>query len=92
MNKVVQRTCTGCNMKKDKKELIRIVFDKNENISVDETGKLPGRGAYICDSMECLEKAIKTKRLEKTLKTKINEKIYNDIRGVMIGRTDKKRG
>ncbi len=89
MKKIVQRTCTGCNAKKDKKELIRIVIN-NDGILVDETGKLPGRGAYICDNIECLEKAIKTKRLEKTLKSNIDEKIYNDIRGVMIGRTNKK--
>jgi len=89
MKKIVQRTCTGCNTKKDKKELIRIVIN-NEEILIDETGKLPGRGAYICDNIECLEKAIKTKRLERTLKSNIDEKIYNDIRGVMIGRTNKK--
>lgn len=88
MKKIVQRTCTGCNAKKDKKELIRIVIN-NEEILIDETGKLPGRGAYICDNIECLEKAIKTKRLERTLKSNIDEKIYNDIRGVMIGRTNK---
>jgi len=88
MKKIVQRTCTGCNAKKDKKELIRIVIN-NEEILIDETGKLPGRGAYICDNIECLEKAIKTKRLERTLKSNIDEKIYEDIRGVMIGRTSK---
>jgi len=89
MKKIVQRTCTGCNEKKDKKELIRIVIN-NDEILVDETGKLPGRGAYICDNIECLEKAIKTRRLERTLKSSIDEKIYKDIRGVMIGRTNKK--
>jgi len=90
MEKIVQRTCTGCNAKKNKRELIRIVIDKESKISLDETGKLPGRGAYICDNLECLEKAIKTKRMEKTLKSKIDEKNYNDIRGVMIDRTNKK--
>jgi len=88
MKKIVQRTCTGCNTKKDKKELIRIVIN-DDKILVDETGKLPGRGAYICDNIECLEKAIKTKRLERTLKSSIDEKNYNDIRGVMIGRSNK---
>lgn len=86
MKRIVQRTCTGCNSKKDKKELLRIVINSNKEILVDETGKIPGRGAYICDNIECLEKAIKTKRLEKTLKSSLDEKIYNDIRGVMIGR------
>ena len=60
-----QRTCMGCNEKKDKKDLIRIVKNKDNEILVDKTGKLNGRGAYICDSITCLEKAIKTKRIEK---------------------------
>lgn len=84
MKKIVQRTCNGCNAKKDKKKLIRIVINKENIISIDKTGKLPGRGAYICNNVQCLEKAMKTKRLEKTLKSKIDENIYNNIRGVMI--------
>lgn len=56
MKNVVQRMCMGCNTKKDKKELIRIVASKDGNITIDKTGKLSGRGAYICDSIECLEK------------------------------------
>ena len=79
-----QRTCVGCNAKKNKNELIRIVKDKNGNISIDKTGKAVGRGAYICDSVECLEKAIKSKKLEKVFETKISEEIYESLRGVMI--------
>jgi len=79
-----QRTCIGCNTKKNKNELIRIVKDKNGNINVDKTGKSAGRGAYICDNVECLDKAIKTKRLERTFEMKIEEEIYKDLRGVMI--------
>jgi predicted RNA-binding protein YlxR (DUF448 family) len=55
----------GCNSKKTKKELIRIVKDKQNNVSLDRTGKMEGRGAYICDEIKCLEKVIKSKRLEK---------------------------
>ena len=84
MKKIVQRMCMGCNTKKDKRELIRIVMDKDGNISIDKTGKLSGRGAYICDNIDCLEKIIKTKRLEKTLNTKIEDEIYNKLRGVII--------
>ena len=84
MKKIVQRMCMGCNNKKDKRELIRVVLNKNGEISIDKTGKLAGRGAYICDSIECLEKAIKTKRLEKCFDIKIDEKIYNELRGVII--------
>lgn len=84
MKKIVQRMCMGCNTKKDKRELIRIVMDKEGNISVDKTGKLSGRGAYICDDINCLEKVIKTKRLERIFETKIDEYIYKNLRGVII--------
>ena len=84
MKKIVQRMCMGCNNKKDKKDLIRIVLNKNGEITVDKTGKLEGRGAYICDSIDCLEKVIKTKRLERAFNTKIENQIYNKLRGVII--------
>lgn len=84
MKRIVQRMCMGCNEKKDKRELIRIVFNKQGEITIDKTGKLEGRGAYICDNIDCLEKVIKTKRLEKTLNRKIEEQIYNKLRGVII--------
>lgn len=83
MKKIPLRTCMGCNEKKPKKELIRIVKDKEGNICVDKTGKKEGRGAYICDNINCLEKVIKTKRLEKVLDTKISEEIYNNLRSVI---------
>ena len=84
MKKIVQRMCMGCNTKKDKRELIRVVMNKEGTISIDKTGKLCGRGAYICDNIECLEKIIKTKRLERIFETKINEEIYKNLRGVII--------
>ncbi len=84
MKKVVQRMCMGCNTKKDKNTLIRIVMNKEGNISIDKTGKLSGRGAYICDNVECLEKVIKSKRLEKVFDKKIDEDIYKNLRGVII--------
>ena len=84
MKKQPQRTCRGCNEKKDKKELIRIVKNKEGIISIDRTGKQEGRGAYICDNIECLEKVIKSKRLEKALEIKISQEIYNDLRGVIL--------
>ena len=84
MKSLPQRTCIGCNSKKNKNELIRIVKNKDGNISIDRTGKASGRGAYICDSIECLEKAIKSKRLERTFETKISDEIYENLRGVII--------
>ena len=78
------RTCMGCNEKKEKKDLIRIVKNKNGQIDVDRTGKMQGRGAYICDNINCLEKAIKTKRIEKIFEMKIENSIYEKLRGVMV--------
>ena len=84
MKNLPQRTCIGCNSKKDKKDLIRIVKNKEGVISIDKTGKANGRGAYICNELECLEKAIKSKRLEKVFETKISEEIYENLRGVIV--------
>lgn len=79
-----QRTCMGCNVKKDKKDFIRIVKNKEGQISIDRTGKAQGRGAYICDNIECLEKVIKSKRIEKIFDMKISEEIYENLRGVIL--------
>ena len=86
LKNIPNRTCIGCNEIKPKKELIRIVKNKEGNIFVDKTGKANGRGAYLCDNIECLEKAIKTKRLERTFETTIDSKIYEDLRGEMLGK------
>ena len=74
----------GCNEKKDKKDLIRIVKNKDNEISIDRTGKLDGRGAYIYDDIKCLEKVIKSKRLEKVFEYKISDEIYENLRGVIL--------
>lgn len=84
MKKIPLRTCMGCNEKKPKKELVRIVKNKDGEIFIDKTGKADGRGAYICDSVECLEKLKKSKRLEKALESKISEEVYNNLRGVIV--------
>ena len=69
---------------KDKKELIRIVKSSIGEVNIDKIGKMHGRGAYICDKQECLEKAIKTKRIERIFETKIEDEIYEKLRGVII--------
>ena len=79
-----QRTCMGCNQKKDKKDLIRIVKNKENEINIDKTGKMSGRGAYICENIECLEKLQKSKRLEKVFDMKISNEIYEKLRGVIL--------
>lgn len=86
MKRQPQRTCMGCNIKKDKKDLIRIVKNKENQINIDRTGKLNGRGAYICDDIKCLEKLIKSKRVEKVFDMKISEEIYENLRGVILGK------
>ena len=65
---------------KDKRELVRIVRNKEGEISVDLTGKKPGRGAYICKSIDCLNKAQKAKRLERAFSTAIEAEIYDTLR------------
>ncbi len=80
-----QRTCMGCNTKKDKKDLVRIVKNKENEVTIDQTGKQEGRGAYICNNIQCLEKVIKSKKLERILDIKISEEIYENLRGVILG-------
>ncbi len=85
MKKMPQRTCMGCNAKKDKKELIRIVKNNQNIINIDKTGKQEGRGAYICNNVECLEKAIKSKRIERVFEMKISDEIYNNLKNLING-------
>ena len=92
--KIPLRKCLGCNEMKPKKELVRVVKgpdEKNENseviakgqISLDLTGKKPGRGAYVCNNINCLEKAIKAKRLERAFGTTIPQEIYDGLQKEM---------
>lgn len=80
------RTCMGCNEKKSKNELIRIVKNKENEINIDKIAKMQGRGAYICNNAQCLEKLIKSKRLEKVFEMKISDEIYEKLRGVILDR------
>lgn len=91
MKKAFQRKCMLCGKKDDKYNLIRIVRMPDYEILVDKTGKLNGRGAYICNDIKCLEKAIKTNRIDKILGTKIDKKIYENIRGVIIDNENTKQ-
>lgn len=84
MKKIPQRTCIGCLTAKPKNELIRIVKQDQDKIFIDKTGKANGRGAYICNNVECLEKAIKSKKLEKAFESKISSEIYESLRSVII--------
>ena len=74
--KIPMRMRLGCNEMKPKKELLRVVRSPEGEISLDFVGKKNGRGAYICRSMECYDKARKARRLEKTFSCKIDESVY----------------
>lgn len=91
MKKAFQRKCMACNSKKNKYDFIRIVRSSNGEIMIDKTGKIDGRGAYICSNIECLDKVIKLNRIEKMLKSNIDKKIYEDIRGVIIDNENTKK-
>lgn len=80
MKKILQRTCIGCNKKKNKNDLLKIVKNKEGNITVDKNYKMQGRGAYICKNIDCLDIIIKKKKLEKNFLCKIETNIYEDIR------------
>lgn len=90
MKKVPLRKCTGCGEMKEKRELIRVVKspekkDENGNvisggeISLDLTGRKPGRGAYVCKNADCFEKARKARRFERSLSCKIPEDVYEQM-------------
>ncbi|MGN8817634.1 RNase P modulator RnpM [Oribacterium sp. HCP28S3_H8] len=75
MKKIPQRTCIGCGMKKDKKELVRIVRTPEGTLQMDLTGRMNGRGAYVCRDTACLDKALKRKALQRSLKEEISEDV-----------------
>ena len=71
--KIPQRRCVGCGEMKDKKSLVRVIRTEDGETKVDPTGRANGRGAYLCRNRECLEKALKTKSLERSLKAPVSE-------------------
>ena len=77
--KIPQRQCMGCRERKAKRELIRVVREPDGNVSLDFSGKLNGRGAYICPVPECLKKARKARSLERSLEVEIPETVYDRL-------------
>ncbi len=73
------RHCLGCGQGKTKKELVRVVRSKEGKISLDTTGKAPGRGAYLCNEEACLAKAQKKRSLERALSVEIPKEIYEQL-------------
>ncbi|MCI8633005.1 MAG: YlxR family protein [Lachnospiraceae bacterium] len=80
MRKTPRRKCMGCQEVQDKKNLIRVVRSPEGEISIDLTGRKAGRGAYLCPKAECLEKAIKTKALERSLEVTMEAALYDTLR------------
>lgn len=77
--KVPMRKCVGCGEMKPKKELLRILRTEDESIVLDTTGKKNGRGAYICYSRDCFQKAVKNKGLERSFKQAIPAEVYGHL-------------
>ena len=74
--KVPLRMCVACHEMKPKKELQRVVRSPEGEVSIDPIGKKPGRGAYLCPSVECLKKARKTKALERKFEAPVRDEVY----------------
>ena len=78
-SKIPKRQCTGCREMKNKKEMIRVLKTSEDEIILDATGRKNGRGAYLCFSRECLEKARKNHGLERSLKASIPDEVYDSL-------------
>ena len=83
--KIPQRQCMGCRERKAKREMIRVVRSPEGNVSLDFGGKMNGRGAYICPDPECLNKAIRSKALDRSLEVTIPEEVYDRLNKEMEG-------
>lgn len=77
--KIPMRMCVGCREMKPKRELVRIVCSKEGAIAVDETGKAPGRGAYVCPARGCLERAVKSRALERAFSSKVENEVFEAL-------------
>ena len=85
MKKIPLRRCLGCYESKPKIELLRVVKKTDGEICVDKTGKVNGRGAYICNNIECFEKARKGKKFEKEFGIDISNDVYENLRREILG-------
>ncbi len=78
--KIPLRKCTGCGEMFEKKSLLRVLLGADGEITIDDTGKKNGRGAYLCKKLSCLNKAVKTKGLERSLKTPIPAEVFERLK------------
>ena len=79
IKRIPQRKCIGCGVSKNKTELIRVVRSPENEISIDLKGKKSGRGAYICKDENCLKKAVKAKKFDRSLEIKITDDILESL-------------
>lgn len=80
--------CIACRGTYEKKQMLRIVKDKDGNISLDFSGKKAGRGAYICDSAQCIDKCVKNKLLNRNFGQEISVEVYDAIKKQYADRED----
>lgn len=78
--KIPMRMCVGCREMFPKKELIRVVCSPAGEVKVDKVGKAPGRGAYVCPKQSCLERAVKSRALERAFEHKIDEAVFHQLK------------
>ena len=81
--KIPMRKCVGCGEMKSKKEMMRVIKTAEGEFLLDATGKKNGRGAYVCFSGECLNKAIKSRGLERSFKQPIPPEVYDNLQKEM---------
>ena len=81
--KIPERMCVGCREMKPKRELLRVVKDKENSAAFDPRGKAPGRGAYICPQKDCLKRARKSRALERALETTIADEVFEKLEGLI---------
>ena len=81
--KIPMRMCVGCRQMKPKKELLRVVRSPEGEVSLDSTGKKPGRGAYCCFSADCLKRALKQGQLDRQLEVKLTPEVNQGLTDTM---------
>ena len=90
--KTPMRMCVGCREMKEKKSLIRVVRSPEGEVSLDPTGKKPGRGAYVCREGECLQRALKQKQLERQLQVSLSEEVSEALNSELAALRETENG
>ncbi len=80
VKKIPMRMCIGCGEMQEKRNLVRVIKTPEDEILLDSTGKKSGRGAYLCKSMECFDKAQKGRKLERAFSRKVDDAVYEELK------------